>query len=73
MRSIHLGVRTGGGPRSATLDSDFRKSKNAEEAYNAGMKLQQEKKWDEAVSPYQKEIQINGNEPAFPAALAGPH
>lgn len=50
-------------------ETEIAQLKNAEDAYQAGVKLQQEKKWDEAVALYQKAIQLNGKDPAYPAAL----
>ncbi|HEY9715180.1 MAG TPA: tetratricopeptide repeat protein, partial [Chroococcales cyanobacterium] len=42
----------------------------ASDAYNAGVKLQQEQKYDEAIAQYQTAIQADPKEPAYPYAIA---
>lgn len=50
-------------------EAELAQLKDAEDAYNAGVKLQNEKNWEAAIAQYQKAIQLNGKDPAYPAAL----
>ena len=44
-------------------------SQEAQAAYDEAVKLQQEKKYDEAIAAYQKAIAVNANEPAYYYAM----
>lgn len=50
-------------------EAEMAQLKDAEDAYNAAVKLQGEKNWDGAIAAYQKAIALNGKDPAYPAAL----
>jgi superkiller protein 3 len=50
-------------------EAELAKLKQADESYQAAIKLQQQKKWDEAIAQYQKAISLQPAEPAYPFAM----
>lgn len=52
-----------------TTQAQMAQSKEAQDAYDAAVKLQQEQKYDEAIESYKKAIAVNANEPAYYYAM----
>lgn len=50
-------------------EAELAKLKQADEAYQAAVKLQQQKNWDQAAAQYQKAIELNPQEPAYSFAM----
>lgn len=58
-----------GAAQKIVTQAQAQASKEAQDAYDAAVKLQQEQKYDEAIASYQKAIGVNPKEPAYYYAM----